>query len=104
MEIVSMYQRILTPLSQLTKLGRFFIDAAWPWAWTRDGFNLVNNNPDLVEIDKRQIEQGLEKLIMGDDYDGAAAGKADEEKSQWFKFLKHPYENFLMEARFMGEE
>lgn len=104
MEIVSMYQRILTPLSQLTKLGRFFIDAAWPWAWTRDGFNLINNNPDLVEIDKRQIEQGLEKLIMGDDYDGAAAGKADEEKSQWFKFLTHPYENFLMEARFMGEE
>ncbi|ODM15043.1 hypothetical protein SI65_09538 [Aspergillus cristatus] len=49
---ISMYELIASPLSQLgNRLGRCFVHAAWPWAWTPEGVSTMRNNIHEVKGD-----------------------------------------------------
>lgn len=110
--IVNVYELLVSPLAQLAgnnELGRCFIHAAWPWAWTPDallnaGRNICKGSDDTLrwaKRDEQKINRSLERLVMKDDtYDGIAAGKKKVGKSQWLQF----YEACANESRFDGFE
>ena len=51
--IIAMYERILVPLSRLQGLLNWcFVHAAWPWAWTPDGSQMMLDHFETTERDK----------------------------------------------------
>lgn len=79
--------RIIRPLEKLKTNGldQLFVHAAWPWTWTNGGQNTVWEKGSVVEADVLEIEKGLERRVMGEEYDSALLGKNKLPKSQWLK-------------------
>ena len=93
-KIFEMYTRTLGPLSKLRGLHRFFAHLAWPWEWTEQARDRCRQDPDYRQLQVANEESRIERLIMGDDYDGMALGKAEERSPQWLddstKVLYYP--------------
>ncbi|KAI8944320.1 hypothetical protein F4801DRAFT_572210 [Xylaria longipes] len=83
----------LIPLRALRGVRRLFIHFEWNWHWSSPSENndwaqptsKVANRGDIPRehVLVTDLEQIFEKLIMGDDYDSMAVGKADEIPSEW---------------------
>lgn len=84
--IIATYDRILLPLSRLQGLLNWcFIHAAWPWAWTPDGIQMMLHHSKTIRRDQLQIEDRLEKQVMGDKSEFARNNEPEE--SQWLQFF-----------------
>jgi len=83
MAILKMYARTLGPLSKLREKGlsRFFADLAYPFAHTRFGLR----NPTSVLERSTELRQRIERLVMGDDYDGTLLETKELGNSQWLE-------------------
>ena len=86
-KVVKAYMRMIHPFKVFKENGlqNFFLHAAWPWSWTREGRNTRIWKNYIVENDISVIERRLEKNVMGEDYDSVRLGKHRLEKSQWLK-------------------
>ncbi|KAB8437444.1 hypothetical protein FH972_025122 [Carpinus fangiana] len=81
--IPAMYVRTLEPLKKLRGLERFFVHLACPFSRNRDGYLRRDNKRYMRDRYTRDLEDKVEKLVMGPGYDAIAAGKEDLEVSQW---------------------
>lgn len=85
MAIIKMYARTLGPLSKLreNRLGRFFVRLAWPFAHTQFGLG----NPTSAREQSAYLQQRIERLVMGDDYDSTVVQTKDSgnNNSQWLQ-------------------
>jgi hypothetical protein len=85
MTIIKMYARTLGPLAKLreNRLGQFFVHLAWPFAHTRFGLR----NPILARKQSAYLEQRIERLVMGDDYDSTVVHTKEpgNSNSQWLE-------------------
>lgn len=86
--IIAMYERILFPLTRSQDLlNQCSVHAAWPWAWTPDGSQAMLHHMETTERDQLQIEERLEKQVMGDSYDSEFARNNEPEVSQWLQLF-----------------
>ncbi|KAE9379509.1 hypothetical protein N431DRAFT_478510 [Stipitochalara longipes BDJ] len=83
--IIKMYARTLGPLSKLREngLGRFFARLAWPFAHTR----FALSNPTSTREQSAYLQQQIEKLVMGHDYDSTVVQEKEpgNDNSQWLQ-------------------
>ncbi|RFU27852.1 hypothetical protein B7463_g8506, partial [Scytalidium lignicola] len=85
MTIIAMYGRTLRPLSRLSGMDRFFVHLAWPFAWTRSGRRGRRENPEFVNQQIATMEQQIERLVMGNDYNSMLLNKKKQGNSQWLQ-------------------
>jgi hypothetical protein len=85
MTIIKMYARTLGPLSKLreNRLGQFFVHLAWPFAHTR----FRRRNPTSAREQSAYLEQRIERLFMGDNYDRTVVQtkESGNSNSQWLQ-------------------
>ena len=87
------YAQLLSPLSSLSRLKRFFVylDASWHYP-PRDAEYMDISAFKGVNLQARRranaIETQLEKLVMGDTYDSFEVGKGDEKLSSWLESVR----------------
>lgn len=82
------YYCLMTPMQALRRVKRFFVFLEWPWHWSPDCalHNPNHKNTLCSTVDKMEVQ--LEKLVMGEEYDSGALGKAKEVPSYW---IEHRY-------------
>ena len=94
--IYSTYMYIVQPFRQLEGLSRLFVKAAWPWAGTVQGDRrLEEEGKERVEREVEDVEEMLEKLAMGDDYESRMMGKAEMEDDSHASYWKLERDNEL---------
>jgi hypothetical protein len=81
--ILAMWIRTLRPLSKLNRMNRFFVDVALPYAWTPRDRRDRNERPDWYFEHKREWDQRVERLVMGDSYDSTLLKEKGVRDSQW---------------------
>ncbi|KAF7593190.1 hypothetical protein BBP40_011820 [Aspergillus hancockii] len=88
-EIMSKYVSLLKPFIHFRQQGlrRFFVHAAWPWNWTPFGYAKRMRRPELVYHRTQQINEKLERWVMGNCYDSTTVGKHEVKWSQWRESL-----------------
>ncbi|KAL8701351.1 MAG: hypothetical protein Q9201_004952 [Fulgogasparrea decipioides] len=84
-KILGMYGRTVAPLSRLNGLHRFFAHFVWPFAWTKSGRRLLEDNPSFVQQQVQEWEQKAEAIVMGNDYNSNDMGKEKQGNSQWME-------------------
>lgn len=86
-DLLNMYKHVLTPLSELPSLQRFFVHFDFPFPATKRGTRngYLAHGPD-IEV-KLEIEKKLERLVKGNNYCSTSVGKLDVGRSQWFNVL-----------------
>ena len=72
MTIMTSYMRTLTPLAKLKGLKGFFAHLAWPFWNSRTGRRRWREDKEPVRRQMRYGEARIERVVMGDGYDGAA--------------------------------
>ena len=78
--ILRMYGRTLRPLARLRGLRDLFIHLTWPV--DRQKWPVSDKEWEFRARETRKMEQKLEQLAMGDDYDSISRGKHDRH-SEW---------------------
>ena len=82
-EIYKSYMRVVMPLQGLTGLSKLFVHVAWPWEWTERGRWRRRGERGVVEREVSDVEERLERMVMGKDYESERMGKGELGKSQW---------------------
>lgn len=75
------YLEIIRPLARLGGLRRFFAylpDPRGPWAKEDDPYH-----DEGWPLSLEALEGKAERMVIGDEYDSAAVGKADQAESRW---------------------
>lgn len=87
-QVIRMYIHTLRSLSQLKGLKRFFTIVAWPTRWTAKGQAICPVHIDsprraTLENSTSNLEDRLERMVIGDDYDSTLLGKYKHKLSGW---------------------
>ena len=85
MVVLAMYVRTLGPLSKLNRMKRFFVHLAWPFAWTRSARRARTENREFMKQQAATMEQRVERLVMGNDYNSMLLEKDKQGHSQWLE-------------------
>ena len=87
--LFNIYERTLGPISELGGLKRFFVRLGLPFTSTQLAQLHRDGTIEPLEQLNRKIEQKLERLVMGSDYDSKSLQNGKPENSQWMEdFLK----------------
>ena len=62
------YADFLKPLSRLEDLGHFFVHIVSPFPWFSAAHFMPMRIPEAMQNRARQIEQDMERFVMGNDY------------------------------------
>ena len=84
-----LYVRALKPLAEMKGLKAFFTHLGWPWGWTQNNRRLPHPNPASDRA--RMLEQKIEHLVMGSDYNSMALKKEEPRNSQWAEDCLGPW-------------
>ncbi|KAI3319637.1 hypothetical protein HD806DRAFT_508632 [Xylariaceae sp. AK1471] len=84
------HMRLLTPLQAMRQTERLFIHLEWLWRWKPYKHKFwIDWYGSCLEGRENEfftdIETWLEHIVMGDEYDSLAVGKAEERPSEWLK-------------------
>ncbi|KAI0010803.1 hypothetical protein F4779DRAFT_576168 [Xylariaceae sp. FL0662B] len=81
--VLRAHAQLLDHLTTLRCMRRFFVHLEWAWHWSFEHPRVGFHRSDSLVTQVNRMESWLEKMVMGDDYDGESAGKINEQPSIW---------------------
>ncbi|KAI1077765.1 hypothetical protein F5B20DRAFT_550308 [Whalleya microplaca] len=100
------HAQLIGHLKTLRGMRRFFVHLEWAWHWSVDHPRVGSYGHSNLDMEVNAMESWLEKMVMGDDYNGESAGKTSESPSIWlyavWNTLEHVWWSDIPQDQLLG--